>query len=82
MIDIDFNNINELIRVLNFQGKEQEELWLTARNIRNNTIGNKVYLRGLIEFSNICRCQCNYCGLRAPNKTIERYSIKPEDIVL
>ena len=50
--------------------------------MRRENVGDKVHLRGLIEFSNICRCQCNYCGLRAPNKTIERYRIKPEDIVL
>lgn len=81
MIDIDFNNINELIRVLNFQGKEQEELWLTARNIRNNTIGNKVYLRGLIEFSNICRKNCLYCGIRSGNTNVKRYRLSIDEIM-
>ena len=38
-------------------------------------------MRGLIEFSNICKSTCKYCGLRCENKNIERYRIQPEDII-
>lgn len=77
---MDFSK-NEIIDILQ---DESQNNWLFsyADKVRKENVGDEVHLRGLIEFSNICRCQCNYCGLRAPNKTIERYRIKPEDIVL
>ena len=43
--------------------------------------GDKVYLRGLIEFSNICRQDCLYCGIRASNAKVERYRLTPEEIL-
>ncbi len=43
--------------------------------------GNKVFVRGLIEFSNYCRNNCYYCGIRAGNKNIERYRLTPGEIV-
>ena len=43
--------------------------------------GNKVFVRGLIEFSNYCRNNCYYCGIRAGNKNIERYRLTPDEIV-
>lgn len=61
---------------------ENEWLFHLADKVRKEYVGDEVHLRGLIEFSNICKCSCKYCGLRSPNKTIERYRIKPEDIVL
>lgn len=71
----------EIIDILKDDSRN-DWLFALADKVRRENVGDKVHLRGLIEFSNICRCQCNYCGLRAPNKTIERYRIKPEDIVL
>ncbi len=44
-------------------------------------IGSGIYLRGLIEFSNICSCDCYYCGLRKSNKDFERYILKKNDII-
>ena len=35
--------------------------------------GNKVYTRGIVEFSNICKNDCYYCGIRKSNKNFERY---------
>lgn len=43
--------------------------------------GDKVYLRGLIEFSNICRQDCLYCGIRVSNARVERYRLTPEEIL-
>ena len=43
--------------------------------------GNVVYLRGLIELSNICRKDCNYCGIRKSNEKIGRYTLKDEDVI-
>ena len=70
----------EIIDILKDDSRN-DWLFALADKVRRENVGDKVHLRGLIEFSNICRCQCNYCGLRAPNKTIERYRIKPDDII-
>nr|WP_269634838.1 [FeFe] hydrogenase H-cluster radical SAM maturase HydE [Paenibacillus zanthoxyli] len=43
--------------------------------------GTGVYLRGLIEFSNICKQNCMYCGIRSGNKTVSRYRLQPEEIM-
>ncbi|MCB6288798.1 [FeFe] hydrogenase H-cluster radical SAM maturase HydE, partial [[Clostridium] scindens] len=43
--------------------------------------GNKVYTRGLIEFSNYCRNDCYYCGIRRSNSHAQRYRLKKEDIL-
>lgn len=53
-----------------------------AREVRENVYGEKVYVRGLIEFSNICRNNCYYCGIRKDNKRVERYRLTPEEILL
>jgi biotin synthase len=44
-------------------------------------VGNAVHLRGLIEFSNICRKDCRYCGLRSGNGALDRYRLSPDQIV-
>ncbi len=43
--------------------------------------GRHVFVRGLVEFSNICRRNCRYCGLRAPNTALDRYSLTQEEIL-
>ncbi|BCG59192.1 [FeFe] hydrogenase H-cluster radical SAM maturase HydE [Paenibacillus sp. URB8-2] len=43
--------------------------------------GTGVYLRGLIEFSNICKQNCMYCGIRSANKTVSRYRLRPDEIL-
>ena len=57
-------------------------LSLRARNTANQTFGNKIYIRGLIEFTNYCHNNCNYCGIRRDNKDITRYRLNKEDILL
>lgn len=63
---------------------DSQNNWLfeLADKVRRENVGDKVHLRGLIEFSNICKCRCCYCGLRSPNKLIDRYRIEPDDIIL
>ena len=52
-----------------------------ARSAREKVYGKDVYLRGLIEFTNYCRNNCNYCGIRSGNKNAERYRLSMEDII-
>ena len=55
-----------------------ESLFGRARNVRDRHIGPFVYLRGIIELSNICAKDCRYCGIRKSNRDLERFLI-PED---
>lgn len=52
-----------------------------ARTISKKYFGNQVYTRGLIEFSNVCRNDCYYCGIRKSNRELKRYSLSEEEII-
>ncbi len=73
-------NKQELIDILSDSTKN-DWLFKEADRVRRENIGDEVHLRGLIEFSNICKRQCKYCGLRSPNKEVERYRILKDDII-
>lgn len=72
---------NELINLLSCRGIEEKKLFETSRQIRDTTIGNGVYLRGLIEISNTCTKDCFYCGIRKSNQHPQRYTILDEDVI-
>ena len=57
------------------------ELAQRADAVRRSVYGTDVFVRGLIEFSSICRNDCLYCGLRASNTSCERYRLSPEQII-
>lgn len=52
-----------------------------AAAVRDEVYGKDVFIRGLIEFSNLCRNDCYYCGIRRSNETLERYRLSPEQIM-
>ena len=52
-----------------------------AVDIRKRIYGNKVFIRGLIEISNICKNDCLYCGIRGGNKNCERFRLSKEQIL-
>ena len=56
-------------------------LYQAADRVREKYVGNGVYLRALIEFSNICKNNCLYCGIRAENAHIKRYRMTPDEII-
>jgi biotin synthase len=56
-------------------------LWKEADEVRIAHVGDQVYLRGLIEISNICVRRCGYCGISADNRQIERYRMAEEEIM-
>jgi biotin synthase len=58
-----------------------EELWRLADETRRRFVGDAVYLRGLIEFSNRCARKCGYCGIRADNAAIVRYRMTVDEIM-
>lgn len=73
-------NKQEIIDILNDNSKN-EELFKKANATREKYLGNKVHLRALIEFSNICKRNCLYCGLQSCNKNIERYRLNKDEII-
>jgi len=72
----------ELIYVLeNIHEDSKKKLFYYARKTRDGYYGNKVFMRGLIEFSNICKMDCLYCGLRSSNNNASRYRLTKEEIL-
>mgnify|MGYP000878736185 FL=1 len=58
-----------------------EELRREADQVRWRWVGDKVHVRGIIEFSNYCIRSCHYCGLNRTNTRIQRYRIPLDEIV-
>lgn len=69
---------SEIIQLLN---GNCNDLFFYANEIRKKYKGDEVHLRGLIEFTNICKCDCMYCGLRCENKKVDRYRMGEEEIL-
>lgn len=58
-----------------------QELLTSAYKVKVDNIGSKVYLRGLIELSNICTKNCYYCGIRHANSNVLRYELSEEQVL-
>lgn len=71
--------LDDLIYYLN--GGNDDELYSIADSLREYSFGREVFLRAIVEFSNVCNKKCNYCGLRAPNSNVSRYRMTVDDIV-
>lgn len=90
-------NNRELIELLNRRHRleplQWEQLFATwtaddldfamtlARSITEARFGRKIYFRGIVEFSNICKNDCYYCGIRCSNRKVSRYRLEPADIL-
>lgn len=72
---------NDLIYLLSCSKDEEQILFDHSEKVRINNVGRNVYLRGLIEFSNICTKDCLYCGIRKSNNKIERFQVSKEEII-
>lgn len=59
----------------------RERLQKEALKIRKKYYGDKVYIRGLIEFTNYCKNNCYYCGIRRGNPVVKRYRLSEEEIL-
>lgn len=58
-----------------------EELYGRADRVRHEAVGDDVHLRGLIEFSNMCRNDCLYCGIRRSNNRVTRYRMDEDELI-
>jgi len=72
---------SDLVRLLYSEGDDQQQLFKFAAEVKKKEVGNKVYFRGLIEYSNICSKDCFYCGVRLSNKNIQRYQLSDAEVL-
>jgi biotin synthase len=65
----------------NYTKEDAEYIAEKARRTSQKYFGHKIYTRGLIEFTNYCKNDCYYCGIRRSNKNVIRYRLSKEDIL-
>lgn len=71
---------DEWVTLIEYQA-EREYLSFRAREVCRKYYGNTVFTRGLIEFTNYCKNNCYYCGIRRGNCKVQRYRLEKEDIL-
>ena len=75
-------DLGQIIRLLSVETPHEiEQVLARACAIKQEYIDNKVYVRGLIELSNICRKNCMYCGVRRDNRGVHRYDIPDAEVL-
>ena len=78
----DFNDARTLARWLEERDENKlDALFKSALEVKRRFRGEGIYLRGLIEISNICRKNCLYCGIRSGNRNVERYELTDEQVL-
>ncbi|MDR3301741.1 MAG: [FeFe] hydrogenase H-cluster radical SAM maturase HydE [Spirochaetaceae bacterium] len=82
MNNINLQDDNEVLRFIKTENAEEmATLFEAAAALRSEYYQNDVYFRGLIEFSNYCKNDCYYCGIRRSNANAERYRLSSEQIL-
>jgi biotin synthase len=74
-------SIQEIEELLRCGGDDLKELYAAADRVRHERVGDEIYLRGIIEFSNYCRKNCHYCGIRGGNRGVTRYRMAIPEII-
>ncbi len=73
---------SEILHYMSLTSKDDlNALYAKAYDIKMKQRGNKIFLRGLIEYSNICRKNCLYCGIRSGNNGLERYALPRKEVL-
>ena len=71
----------DVLSLLRVPPAARQALYDRADALRRATMGEQVYLRGIVEFSNICTNDCLYCGIRAGNADIHRYRMSEDEVL-
>lgn len=72
---------NEYAFLIQNRDKCREYLFENSGAVAKSVYSNKIYIRGLIEFTNYCKNNCYYCGIRRSNKNVSRYRLTQEEIL-
>ncbi|MCC6398947.1 MAG: [FeFe] hydrogenase H-cluster radical SAM maturase HydE [Bacteroidetes bacterium] len=70
-----------LVVLLSSQGDQRLDLFRRADALRRDVMGDEVFVRGIVEFSNVCANDCFYCGIRRSNRKVKRYVISPDEVM-
>ncbi|MBN2893535.1 MAG: [FeFe] hydrogenase H-cluster radical SAM maturase HydE [Bacteroidales bacterium] len=81
ILEKDFLNCDDIITLLSLNKEQANDLFKKSEQIKQKYVGNKVYYRGLVEMSNICKKDCYYCGIRRSNKNVSRYELGDKQII-
>lgn len=81
IIDRKLFSRENLVALLRAVGTDGLLLLQKAGALKLQSVGNKVYFRGLIELSNVCEKDCLYCGIRKSNDTVMRYNLTDEEVL-
>ncbi len=73
-----FLSKSEIIEILK---SSDTSILKKADDVRKKYVGDGIHLRGLIEFSNVCKRNCLYCGLQCSNRNVERYRLSKSEIL-
>lgn len=71
----------DIVQLLQSDAEGRNKLFARSAAVKEQYVGNIVYFRGLIEFSNICGKNCLYCGIRKGNKNAHRYNLTDDEIL-
>ena len=71
----------ELLCLLEHRQEVASYLQEQAQKLCQEVFGKEIYIRGLLEISNICKNNCYYCGIRKSNRKAERYRLTEEEIL-
>ncbi|MEI6455993.1 MAG: [FeFe] hydrogenase H-cluster radical SAM maturase HydE [bacterium] len=71
----------DILNLLSTGHDESRNIFEKAREIKLKHVGNRVYFRGLVEFSNYCSKNCYYCGIRSGNKRYQRYELTDIEVL-
>ncbi len=74
-------SLEDIVALLSSSKEDRSLLFQTSAKVKEENVGNIVYFRGLIEFSNICSKNCYYCGIRKDNKNVKRYNLSDDEII-
>lgn len=75
------NDNSDILQKLISSGEIEKQIFADAARVKQENVGNLVYFRGLIEYSNICSKNCLYCGIRKDNTKVTRYAMTDDEVL-
>ncbi len=76
-----YMSYQEILSLLTCTGDVQQKLFQQARTMRHQYLGDDIKLRGVIEISNFCQKNCDYCAMRRSNRSLERFRLDAKTII-